>query len=362
MAAPKISEADFIALFREAGQRGVSKKTGQTERSVLTRRRDIERRLGITIDAPKNHKEPIHYEPRVALNVRDGVVLVGSDLHAWPGDDPPAFRALIAFIRQMKPAAVVMNGDVIDGASISRHPPIGWEKQPQLIEELEAAQEMLHRIEKVAPRACRLVWPLGNHDARFSTRLATVAPEYAKVHGVRLQDHFGSRWEPCWSAWVNPDSEQPVVVKHRHKGGIHSTHNSTLWAGLTTVCGHLHALRVTPLTDYRVTRFGVDAGCLASRKSAAFGYLEDSPVNWREGFVVLTFVGGKLLWPEVVHVLDETHVEFRGAILEVPMTDDDVDVPQEYVGGGPIATKPHRAARPKRERKAKPRKRKSHAA
>jgi hypothetical protein len=49
------------------------------------------------------------------------------------------------------------------------------------------------------------------------------------------------------------------------------------------------------------------------------GYMEDNARNWRSGFIFLTFSGGKLLWPEIVHVIDEKKglVEFRGEIIKV---------------------------------------------
>ena len=214
---------------------------------------------------------------------------------------------------------MVMNGDVIDGSSISRHPPLGWEKLPTLIEEIETAQAWLHEVELAVPQATKLFWPCGNHDSRFSVRLATVAPDYAKVHGTRLQDHFGERWTPCWSVWIN-DS---VVVKHRGKGGIHSTHNNAVQSGKTMVCGHLHSLKVTPYTDYTdETRFGVDTGCLAEVYGPQFRYLEDGFRNWRAGFALLKFIGGRLMWPELVAAVDDTHVQFRGELIEVPMADD----------------------------------------
>ena len=103
-----------------------------------------------------------------------------------------------------------------------------------------------------------MVWTLGNHDGRFETRLATVAREYAELHGVSLKDHFPA-WGACWAAWINND----VVVKHRYKGGVHATHNNTMWAGKTIVTGHLHSAKVTPFDDYDGTRYGVDCGCLA---------------------------------------------------------------------------------------------------
>jgi len=51
--------------------------------------------------------------------------------------------------------------------------------------------------------------------------------------------------------------------------------------------------------------------------SQAVNYTEDNPLDWRSGFVVLTFHKGRLLWPEVVHVIEEGKVEFRGKVIEV---------------------------------------------
>ena len=150
-------------------------------------------------------------------------------------------------------------------------------------------------------------------NSRFETRLATVAPEYAKIHGIHLKDHFPD-WEPCWSVFINDD----VVVKHRFKAGIHAPHNSTMWAGRTIITGHLHSLKVMPITDYNGTRWGVDCGTLADIYGPQFGgYMEDNPRSWRSGFIVLTFRDGHLMWPEVVHVIGEGRVEFRGEIVEV---------------------------------------------
>ena len=150
-------------------------------------------------------------------------------------------------------------------------------------------------------------------NSRFETKIANVAPEYAKVHGVHLKDHF-PEWEPCWSVWVN-DS---CAIKHRFKGGIHATHNNIIASGKSMVTGHLHSLKVTPYSDYNGTRYGVDTGTLADPYGPQFvNYTEDNPVNWRSGFVVLTFKDGELLWPEVVSVMGPGKVQFRGQVVNV---------------------------------------------
>lgn len=313
----KLSEQDFVAMFESLGPSNMARQTGQDPSVVLARRRRLEKKLQRPINPPESgHLSLLHAEEfpgRLTLDVPNGTVIIGSDLHAWPGEPSTAFRAFLKLIKDMKPRAVIMNGDVIDGASISRHPPLGWEKRPTLIEELEAAQDALAKVEQAAGRGTPLYWPAGNHDSRFSTRLASNAPEYAKVHGTKLKDHFGERWQPCWSVWINDD----VVVKHRARGGVHASYNSTLHSGKTLVHGHLHSLKVAPFTDYSGRRYGVDCGMLADSYGSQFGYLEDGTRSWTSGFAILTFEDGRLLWPELCSVLEPGKVEFRGRTLSV---------------------------------------------
>ena len=316
MVAPKCPDDEFIRVFEEHGPGETSRRFKQDIRAVHKRRRNLEVRYGRAINPPDDKRQAEkrfeEHPARVTLNVKDGVVLVGSDAHYFPDIVSTAHRALVQFAKKYKPAAIVMNGDVMDGAGISRHPPIGWEHRPKLVEEIDTCRDRLDELLKASPNSKRY-WPLGNHDARFSTRLATVAPEYASVHGVQLKDHFVG-WQPCWSLWVN-DS---VVIKHRIKGGLHATHNNTMWAGKTTVTGHLHSLKVTPLSDYNGTRFGVDTGTLADPYGPQFiNYTEDNPVNWRSGFVVLTFRDGRLCDPELVRVTGDGEVCFRGDFIRL---------------------------------------------
>jgi hypothetical protein len=315
MAFPKIPEAELLrryAAYKECnGMIAAAARKIGTNRSTFQHSVNEMRRRGYDMNV-RTEIVPSEFPHRQTLSIEDGCVLVGSDCHYWPGIVTTAHRAFVKFVRDMKPKAVILNGDVLDGARVSRHAPIGWEKRPELVDELEACKARLFEIEKVAKNA-RKIWTLGNHDARFETRLALVAPEYAKVHGVHLKDHFPD-WIGCWSAWIN-DS---VVVKHRFKAGIHAPWNNTMWAGRTVVTGHLHSQKVYPLSDYNGTRWGVDGGTMAEAHGPQFiDYTEDNPVNWRSGFCVLTFWKGRLLTPELVRVIDPGKIEWRGQVVEV---------------------------------------------
>ncbi len=294
------------------GVEETARKFGIGARALKFRKRAIQQREGVLIHPPTRggHVQQLNRHPAsIDLGIQHGHVHVGSDAHYWPGVVPTAHNALLEFIREFKPKVVVMNGDVADFPSISRHAPIAWEHRPSVADEIENLKAMLSEIEKTAIQA-RRIWTLGNHDGRFETRLATIAPEYAKVHGVHLKDNFPN-WEPCWAALINKD----VVIKHRFKAGIHAPHNNTMWAGRTIVTGHLHSMKVSPLSDYNGTRWGVDCGCIADPYGAQFyNYTELNPLNWRSGFCLLTFVNGRLLWPELVWMSGPNEVQFRGKV------------------------------------------------
>lgn len=253
---------------------------------------------------------------RITADIEDGVVLIGSDAHYWPGIITTAHRAFVKFAKELKPKIVVLNGDIFDGASISRFPRIGWDRRPSVLDELNTCKERLAEIEDAAGKA-RKIWPLGNHDGRFEVRLAQAVPEYEGIPAFHLKDHFPA-WMPCWGVHLNPDKPSYTIIKHRMKGGIHAVRNNVLAAGTNVVTAHLHSSKVIPFTDYRGTCYGVDVGCLAEPYGDQFtDYTEDNPKDWRSGFAVLTYWKGILLYPELVQIMDEDHVQFRGQVIEV---------------------------------------------
>ena len=97
---------------------------------------------------------------------------------------------------------IVLNGDLLDGASISRHAPLGWEERPTVQDELNAVHQRLEEIEKASPSSKRY-WVMGNHDSRFDMKLADALPHVQRACRGSLyasssqlgyfQSAFGSR-------------------------------------------------------------------------------------------------------------------------------------------------------------------------
>jgi hypothetical protein len=312
------TEQEFIALWNKHGSvKTLSDILGISERNVSVRRRKIEKRHSIVLAgvAPNSPDFRVTYPEnnvRTTVMLENGIIVIGSDCHYWPDIISTAHRAFVKIIKDLKPRMVVMNGDVFDGASISRHPVSGWGFTPSVKQELEACQDRLGEVEKAAKGAA-LHWTWGNHDMRFNARLAAqVGDTWRGVEGMNLTDHF-PRWKFSTSIMVNEDT----MIKHRYHNGIHAVYNNALKSGISIVTGHLHSLKVTPFSDYRGDRYGVDTGSLADINGNQFEYSEDNPKNHRSGFAVLTFVDGELLPPELCQVWDDDHVVFRGQLIKV---------------------------------------------
>lgn len=307
---------EFIALFEKHGPAGTAKHLGISIRNVLARRRNLESKLKRDIISPIGpgsvRQSPVDRGRRLLYPLKDGVILVGSDAHYWPGYVPTAHRGLLHLAELLAPKAIILNGDVVDGARLSRHNRIAWAQTPNYKEELEVCCERLDEIRSAAGEQCDFLWTWGNHDQRFDTYLSNRADAVEGIKGMALADHF-PHWRFFMSIWVN----NSLVVKHRFKGGDHAAWNNTIKSGKSMLTGHLHSLKVTPFTDYNGTRFGIDSGTMNAPDGEHADYSEDNPHNHRAGLIVLTFRNGVLMWPEIAHVIDDHHIDFRGKLIKV---------------------------------------------
>jgi hypothetical protein len=316
-----ISDEQILQAYADSGNSAVKAAAalGIGERTLHKRLARIEEKAGpIRFGKGTKHKLSVNITRTTRPNpieIDDGVVMVASDCHYWPGEVSTGHRAFVKLAKKLKPEIVVINGDEFDGASISRHGRIGWEQRPTVAQEIEEVQRRLEEIRKACPDAHHLA-TYGNHTMRYDTYLSSHASALEGVHCGKYEDHIPG-WTYAWAWMVN----EHTLIKHRLKGGIHATWNNTADAQISTVTGHMHNLRVTPRSTMSPvnngTIYGVDTGMLADPWGPQFAYIEQGPRNWRSGFAVLTFVDGVLMPPEFAQVVDEGKVFFRGQIVEV---------------------------------------------
>ena len=230
--------------------------------------------------------------------------IVGSDLHVWSGDPTIIFKAFCKVARDLKVDGIVMNGDIIDGARVSRHPQIKGSAAPKIHQEIETAKEWF----KLLPIAKHQLWSVGNHDIRIDSYIVNNANELEGMVPT-LQDHFKD-WKFSYAFDVNG-----TEIRHRFRGGIHAGWNNALHSGVSMVTGHTHQLQVTAMRDRKGTRWGIETGTLADPFGPQFEYSEGTPSRSQMGFVVLTFdEQGTMLPPEICEMIGGRPV-FRGAYV-----------------------------------------------
>lgn len=309
-----LSDQEFITLWgRLGGAAAMSRETGISHRQILARRRRIEANHNIVLTA----SQQVEMKEQVFLTaeVTDGVIPVASDIHCWHNVNTAGQRAFIKFCKDLNPSIVVLNGDVFDGAKLSRFPQVEFTKLPSVIEELKACKEYLTKIQQAAPNA-RLIWVMGNHDQRFIKSLIAAAAEFEGVSGFDIRDHF-PLWEFCYRFTINDRQDGMTDFVHNWSGGVNAALANTMKAGCNYITGHTHRLLDRPWNDRTGRRYGIETGTLIEIDGKQSFYVAGRPVDWGQGFPVLTFRNGLLMRPEYVDVLNKTDCCFRGEIFKV---------------------------------------------
>ena len=228
-------------------------------------------------------------------------VLVGGDAHLWPGEPPLMWKAFAKVAKKIRPDAIVLNGDILDGARVSRHGRYLGSQAPTVGEELE----MVKRCIKMLPTVSEQIWTMGNHDIRFDNYLANNAGELDEYVGS-LADRF-PQWHFAWATVINE-----VEIRHRFRGGIHTAWNNALHSGINIVTNHTHQLQITAVRNRRGSHYGVETGMLGDPNSPAFEYTEGVVSRAMPGFVLLSFdEDGNMMPPELAEMIRGRPV-FRG--------------------------------------------------
>lgn len=308
---PMLAIQAVNAVAQHGSQDRAARALGMSRATLQNRIRRAETLLGSdNLLSLRQHERNF-----IELAVEDGTVLVCSDVHAWPGEMTTAQRGFLALAKKLRPAHVVINGDLFDGAHVSRFTPKNHNQLPTVRQEIEACQAFVEAIKKASPGS-PLTIVVGNHDERYTARLVERVPEYAGVQHFDIRHLFPeATW--CYRLTINPGGEGMTDIVHCWAAGIHGAYNNVLRGGVNYVTGHTHRGLTRPWNDRAGRRYGVETGTLIDIDGPQAYYVAGRPVDWHPSFVVLTYRAGRLLRPEHVDVHDDGVVSWRGELLKV---------------------------------------------
>jgi len=218
-------------------------------------------------------------------------VVIVSDVHGRQMDQKLR-EAFARFARERHIDHFILNGDIMDGESVSRH--VG-KRQMQLNDEINLTKQILadfvEDVRHVNSKA-RVTWIDGNHEERFYAYLAKNAYQVASLDkaptlsGLLDMDDLGVEYLDSRSYVELQDGTQ---VQHRYllrADGPMSAVASSKLIGNGLVIGDTHRLGIGFITDRRTTRIAVESGCFCTLDPT---YMYRKTANWQNGFIVIRF-------------------------------------------------------------------------
>jgi predicted phosphodiesterase len=282
---------ELANLYEETGNNmsATARLLGLPMQTIQSRLKILEKRMGNKKEAHPQLKKKWALQRMHNLDIEGPCkILVGGDLHAWSGEPPLMWKAFCKIAKEIKPDAIVLLGDMIDAARVSRFGSNLNSQAPKVAEEIDTLKKWMMDLPPIKHR----YWVMGNHDIRVDNYIANQASELDDYIGSltqRFQDYtFG------WAVTING-----VEYRHRFKGGIHAGHNNVMHSGITMVTGHTHQLKSVPYRTRQGTFWGIEAGMLGNPNGPQFEYTEGVPTKYHSGFVVISHdEEGTMLPPE----------------------------------------------------------------
>lgn len=169
----------------------------------------------------------------------EGKTAVLCDIH-FGVHDRQALIAAIQYAKSERVQNIVLNGDVIDGGRISRHPKTP--DMPKFLEELEICKPFLKGLRADFPNA-RIIFKAGNHEDRLEAYLMQNAQELAglvdwnKLLGL---DEIGIEFADTTQFMKVANTY--IIHGHEVKvgGGVNPARSLLLKSFENAVMGHVH--------------------------------------------------------------------------------------------------------------------------
>lgn len=261
------------------------------------------------------------------------LVLSISDTHATYLS-PFVWACFLSACRDLQPGVVYLNGDIIDGSEISRHPKVpGRTTSLQL--EFDFAREMFRQVRAVLPSA-RIIWGAGNHGLdRLASYLTQVAPAFANLRTLRFDVLAGLEdldVELAQGGSIASPAGQEQDAPGRLLHGFYRVHHGTHLgqypaalelreAGRSGQSGHVHRAHLyfgSSESQRTLSWMTTPMGCTSM---AGRNYMKGVSTGWQSGFGVafLTEGGHVRQYPVICdddHAIVEGY-EYRGRNVPV---------------------------------------------
>lgn len=216
--------------------------------------------------------------------------LIANDIH-FPKHNKVAVNCFLKVHQLLKPEILVLNGDILDCGTVSRHdrfsPPKCHWTDSQFLEGMQkeflAAKSFLDILWKDAPKGQRRIFMLGNHEVWLQDFI-NESPKSRAIFDIRQNLNLGGYSYEIYKYgdFINLGK---LKVCHGLYTGLNHAKKHVDMMGKSVLYGHNHDIqvhsKVTPESD---THMGWSNGCLSDLNP---DYLRNKPQNWNHGFAIV---------------------------------------------------------------------------
>lgn len=206
-----------------------------------------------------------------------------SDVHV-PFHSMSALTCVIKYFREEKIDCLIMNGDIFDFYSISRH-----EKEKDLrdfAKEIEMGRNFLQKVRDLFP-TIPIYYKMGNHEARWQKYLNEQAEEFAALHEMQFEQFFrldklNMIYIPDWQGIELAD----LLVLHGQEimaGGMNPSQSTWNKTFCNTLIGHVHRTTNTiKKNGFKEFFHSYSTGCLTQLSPKYYPFAQH---NWGAALV-----------------------------------------------------------------------------
>jgi predicted phosphodiesterase len=274
---------------------------GNVKRKTTTIKRAYQPLRKSTYDLPESYQNDFSF-----YEIKQSKILVISDLH-FPYQNNEAIKIALDYGKKKKVNSILINGDLIDFATISRH-----EKDfrsRKISEEFDAVRKFLKTLRIHFPKA-KIVYKLGNHDERWEKFLYSKAPEIFDVNDFELEVLL-KLGELKIDVVKNkrPVKIGKLIALHGHElaggaGGVNPSRSTFLKTFSSVLVGHYHKTSSSTETNLSGDVIAVNSvGCLCdlnplympiNRHNLGFAYIDNDLKTGNYHVENLKIIKGKI--------------------------------------------------------------------
>lgn len=232
--------------------------------------------------------------------------VICGDQHC-PWQDETVHAAFLRFLKMYKPDGIIINGDFLDGYSVSRHLTGALDLQISdktmitLEKEMIPANDVLDDYDAFLPKGCKKIFLYGNHEDRLR-----------RFIGQGLNSVLGNLLSP--RRLLNLDRRKyetiedypsgyyelgHLQVAHGSKASMNASKGILDEYRHSVANNHTHTSQLTYVGGIGVKQVGICVGCMCDMNSQGMKYAKNTG-RWVHGWLAVSVEKDGAFYPELV--------------------------------------------------------------